>query len=341
MDSPTFPNLDGLVGLAKTSGVDIRPTLLRVLTDLYLQKPRHTVEEERHYTELALRLIDAVDAPVRATVAWKLASYPAAPLPIVDRLARDILDVAMPLLKYSRVLSKHDLLAIAADLGDLYATVIAGREDFEPVASTDLAPDPSLEERTPEAVDLCELFLAADADERRLILLHLDVAPIPPAIPIDQALARDAIRRLELAALQRHTDEFIDGLVGSLGFAAGLARRLVEDMSGEPIVIVAKALGMSPAILQRIVLFLNPAVGRSVQRVYDLVKLHDEISLGAAMRLLAIWRDAAPIRHRTLAHQPHLWENQPPRPRVSQVVQSPIGRRVIEDSIPERLQKWA
>jgi hypothetical protein len=98
---------------------------------------------------------------------------------------------------------------------------------------------------------------------------------------------------------------------------------------------------MSPAILQRIVLFLNPAVGRSVQRVYDLVKLHDEISLGAAMRLLAIWRDAAPIRHRTLAHQPHLWENQPPRPRVSQVVQSPIGRRVIEDSIPERLQKWA
>ena len=33
------PNLDGLTELANRDGVDIKPTLLRVMTDLYAQKP--------------------------------------------------------------------------------------------------------------------------------------------------------------------------------------------------------------------------------------------------------------------------------------------------------------
>ena len=45
-----FPKLEGLDSLARRDGVDIRPTLVRVLTDLYVQKPTHTSEEERHYT---------------------------------------------------------------------------------------------------------------------------------------------------------------------------------------------------------------------------------------------------------------------------------------------------
>jgi hypothetical protein len=38
-------------------------------------------------------------------------------------------------------------------------------------------------------------------------------------------------------------------------------------------------------------LFLNPAVGQSVQRVYDLAQLFDELSREAAARMLAIWRN--------------------------------------------------
>jgi len=84
------PNLDGLTELANRDGVDIKPTLLRVMTDLYAQKPVHTVEEENHYTELALRLIDQVDAGTRAMVANRLANYPGAPPTIVehDRIHR-------------------------------------------------------------------------------------------------------------------------------------------------------------------------------------------------------------------------------------------------------------
>ena len=42
MKSSPDPKLDGLVDLACRDGVDIRPTLLRVLTDLYVQKPKHS-----------------------------------------------------------------------------------------------------------------------------------------------------------------------------------------------------------------------------------------------------------------------------------------------------------
>ena len=54
---PTFASLEGLLDHGRRDGFDIRPTLLRVLTDLYLQKAAHPLEDERYYTELTLRLI--------------------------------------------------------------------------------------------------------------------------------------------------------------------------------------------------------------------------------------------------------------------------------------------
>jgi hypothetical protein len=68
--------LDSLVDLACRDGVDIRPTLLRVVTDLYVQKPNHSAEEETQFVELALGIIEAVDPQRRAVVSGALAGYP-------------------------------------------------------------------------------------------------------------------------------------------------------------------------------------------------------------------------------------------------------------------------
>jgi hypothetical protein len=87
MVKPSSSNpLDSLVDLACRDGADIRPTLLRVLTDLYVQKPVHSREEETQFVELALGLVDAVDTQTRATVAATLAAYPAAPEVVVGKL---------------------------------------------------------------------------------------------------------------------------------------------------------------------------------------------------------------------------------------------------------------
>src|SRR3569833_850865 len=81
------PRLDGLFDLASREGVDIRPTLLRELNDLYLQKPFHSREEETQYVVLAGGLIDAVDDATRASVGARLRDYPAAPTALLHRLS--------------------------------------------------------------------------------------------------------------------------------------------------------------------------------------------------------------------------------------------------------------
>ena len=120
------PGLEGLFDLDR-KGVDIRPTLLRVLTDQYLRTPVHTPEEERTYTELAMRLIDETDIATRAAVSVRLAPHANAPRPIMLQLARDVLDVAEPVLLHSPVLTPADCQAIIVERGAYYADILARR----------------------------------------------------------------------------------------------------------------------------------------------------------------------------------------------------------------------
>ncbi len=294
------------IHLAQTGGPDIRPNLLRVLTDLYVQKAVHTADEERHYTELALRLLDVVALPVRVAVAIKLADYSGAPAAVLRRLTRDAIEVAAPVLSLTDVLPRDELVAIAEAYGPPYAAAVAARAEFSSLMGVKtVEPMPDVVETGEQAGSLSELFFVADAAERRLILLNLDYAPIPPAQPVTGALARDPIRRLEQAALLRNIADFARITEDALGLSRPQAARIAEDRSGETIVVVAKALGMPADVLQRILLLLNPAIGQSVQRVYDLTELHNEMTQEAALRLLAIWQetelhDRAHVQHRAL-----------------------------------------
>ena len=264
MVKSAYPPLDGLVDLACRDGVDIRPTLLRVLTDLYVQKPAHSAEEETQYVELARGLIDAVDASTRAIVAATLSAYPAAPAAILGKLAT-------------------------------FSSPPAARPSRET-------------ESEPEVRnDLLELFFAAKTEERRLILTNLDVAAESVARRPAPA-SSEVIRRLETAALRRNPGEFSRMLERALGISRGLAERIARDPSGEPVVVAARALGMTAAVLHRILLFLNPAIGQSVERVYDLARLYDELTPAAGERMIAIWREAAG-RSRP-AHEPGLWDDE-------------------------------
>src|SRR4030081_1933173 len=101
----TFAGLEGLLDLGHGDGIDMRPTLLRVLTDLYLQRRTPTPEDERYYTELALPLIEATDVGQRAERAARLARYPCAPRELLLRLAHDAIEVAAAILEHSPCLT--------------------------------------------------------------------------------------------------------------------------------------------------------------------------------------------------------------------------------------------
>lgn len=354
-----LPNLTGFEGLIDLDrrGVDIRPILLRVLTDQYLHRRPNTPDEERQYTELALRLLDETDVSARAAVAARLAPQAGTPRPIILRLARDILAVAEPILRLSPQLTPADLAAIARERGSSYAAIIAQRalpqpssrpEATAPLMALRHEPAPKL---TPppieakihaiantaatsaaikpdaKAVELCELFFAAGPTERRLILISLEFLPTaPPALP--SAMRRSDIWRLESAALQHKTEAVVHNLERALGVSRAQARRIVEDDLGEPIVAAAKAMELPPDVLQRMLLFMNPQVGQSVDRVYELAGLYADITADAARRLIAIWRDADPP---DLQAPPHdaLWQEavEQARTALANITRRPPTRR--------------
>src|SRR6185295_446290 len=178
----SFASVESLLDLDRPDGIDMRPTLLRVLTDLYLQKRGHPPADERYYTELAMRLLDAVDVGARAALAARLAQYPPAPHAIVLRLAYDVLEVARPILERAPCLTAAELTAIGDDCGPGHAAVIAART--APYAQEPPAQAEDAAAGSEQAAELTELFYAAGPAERRLILLNLDyaVSAAPPPV---------------------------------------------------------------------------------------------------------------------------------------------------------------
>ena len=283
----------------------MRPTLLRVLTDLYVQKPTHTPDEERHYTELALRLLEAVDVGTRQAVAESLARYAAPPLAVIERLARDLPDVAAAVRRQ------------------------ANGQKSAPIAHSDEPIQAGI------AIELNELFLAANADERRLILRNLDiVAPLPVG---SVKLSRDAAisERLEAAALSRNREAFAQHLAQALQLSRTQAHRLADDELGEPIVTAAKALHIRREVLYRILLFVNVSIGHSVERVHALASLFDELTVQAAEHMVAIWQALPKAERSAERHQPLFWDDdarwhaRPVKPaaRKAAAAQQPSARR--------------
>jgi len=354
MKLPNLAGFEGLIDLDRR-GVDIRPTLLRVLTDQYLHRRAHTPDEERQYTELTLRLLEETDVPARAAVASRLAAHAGAPRAIILRLARDVLTVAEPILRLSPQLAAADLNAIARERGGDYAAIIATRTlpQLAPSAAASMeasmaarptstpapgeasapasAPSPAKSPgKSPnksdsstaaiapqtsklatqpaiEPKELCGLFFAASSIERRYILISLEFLPTPPpALPT--AMQQTDIWRFESAALQHKTEAVVRELERALGISRKMALRIIEDDMGEPIVAAAKAMELPTDVLQRILLFMNPRVGQSVDRVYELANLYADISTDAAHRLIGIWRDADPPDARTPKHLA-LWQD--------------------------------
>jgi uncharacterized protein (DUF2336 family) len=296
MESASLAHLINLTRAGLRGGVDMRPTLLRVLTDLYVQKLTHTVDEERHYTELALRLLDAVDVPTRAAVAARLVRHLTPPMRIIEKLAADLPDVAAavradPRLQRRPQLSEAAAATIAADQAEI--------TEIDEVQVPSYGEDPGTEFLTAQepgllpadmAGELNELFFAASADERRLILLNLEIATPMPSGRI--GLQRDAAvgRRLEAAALARNREDFAQHLAQALQIPRVQARRIAGDELGEPIVVATKALATPRDVVYRILLFVNTTVGHSVERVHTLAGLYDEMTLSAAEHMVSIWQ---------------------------------------------------
>jgi hypothetical protein len=291
-----FPGFDGLMTLSRREGVDIRPTLLRVLTDLYVQSSVHTADEERQFVELTSRLIDQVDDATRAVVRGRLSVYPGTPVAIMHKLGLQQAQQGQP-------------MPLAAAIPERPAARMRQTPPTEAqlrMSALSMQPD--------DAAEISNMFFAATRSERALILHNLEDAPLKPAARITAARAGRAVEILEMAAFVSDLENFTLETGEALILPSRIAAQVVDDPGGEPLACAMKALDMPGAVFQRVLLFLKPDIGSSVHSVYRLSRLYDKLSERSALIMLAAWRGAT-IAVTRAKYRPALYDDERQRAR--------------------------
>ena len=285
--------------LSRREGVDIRPTLLRVLTDLYVQAPKHTPDEERQFVELTSRLIEQVDDATRAAVRARLAIYPGTPLKTMIQLG---LKPAHP----------NDRVPLAQEIPT----------DPLPVQSTkapteaQLRMQANLAMRPNDAAEISDMFFAAGPGERALILHNLNETPLKASAQIPAHRANRAIHILEMAAFAQDAENFALELGEALILPARIAAQVTNDPGGEPLACAMKALEMPSPVFQRVLLFLNPEFGASVNNVYRIARLYDRLTERSSLVMLAAWRGSTMAVTRA-KYRPALYDDERQRVRAA------------------------
>lgn len=295
--APLFPGFDGLMALSRREGVDIRPTLLRVLTDLYVQTNVHSADEQRQFVELTSRLIDQVDDCTRAAVRARLSIYPHTPTEILQRLALRSGGAAQP-------------APLAPAIETAPPAAAATREPTEAqqrASGLPMQPD--------DAAQVSKMFFAASNSERALILHNLSDTPLRAAARTYGPLAQKAIEALEMAAFAEDAENFTREIGDVLLLPAAIAQQVVNDPGGEPLACALKALGMPGPAFERVTMFLDPALGAVVSRVYRLSRLYDTLSERSALIMVAAWRGATVAAARA-KYRPALYDDERHRARA-------------------------
>ena len=290
-----FPGFDGLMTLSRREGVDIRPTLLRVITDLYVQTERHTAEEERQFVELTSRLIDQVDEPTRAMVRARLALYARTPASIARQLS--MTDAAPAIAPFAAVPD----------------------EAFEePVTHHAAAAEPET---------FSDAFFASTPAQRIAMLQHLEDSPPKPSMRPTDARAARALVVLEAASFAGDVEGFIAELSAVLLLPVPVVARVVTDEGGEALACAAKSLGMPSDVFQRVLMFLDRRRGESVSWVYRLSRLYDVLTINTARSMVATWRGTSFSQARS-RHQATLHDDE--RHRLRGVAERPIARGILD-----------
>jgi hypothetical protein len=315
---PLFPGFDGLMTLSRREGVDIRPTLLRVLTDLYVQAPAHSADEERQFAELASRLIDQVDDATRAVVRARLAIYPGTPLEVLKKLGL-------------RPANADQQVPVADEISAGSSAPAPAR----PPSEAQLRMASNLMMQPADAAEISDMFFRANAGERALILHNLPDTPLKASARIPAARAARAIEILEMAAFAADVENFTLELGESLILPSRVAAEVVDDPGGETLACAARALGMPGAVFQRVLLFLKPEIGTSVHHVYRLSRLYDKLSERSALVMLAAWRGSTMAVARA-KFRPSLYDDERNRARAATAQTRPAAQAPGAGVLPRK-----
>ena len=177
-----------------------------------------------------------------------------------------------------------------------------------------------------DAAEISDMFSRASSSERALILHNLQDTPLRASARIPAARARRAIETLEMAAFAADLENFTLELGEALILPWRVAMQVANDPGGEPLACAVRALDMPSPVFQRVLLFLKPEFGSSVNTVYRLSRLYDRLSERSALIMLAAWRGSTMAITRA-KFRPGLYDDERHRARPATAERRPAAQQ--------------
>ena len=363
------PDLSGLIELSRIAHLDLKPVILRVQTDLFVQAANRDKADIESFASLAGGLIPIVDEDTAAIVAEKLAPFTDTPQSVLATLAarggrvRDIVlgsaVTLSPALIDAAILDGADVGSAMAGRPGLPRAVIAElAQRGDPAIDRVLAGNHGITLRSDNArhlvgrgrtdPDLAGLLLARpdiSADDIAPLYLHADPVrrdAIREAIAATAALRPCPTPPRDLGAMllghsaAHNVPGFIAALCDGLGLPANFLRAAPDAGSRyDLLTLCLRAADLHEEEAVYVFLTLDEAVSRSAERVFELVRLFRTTDRPAARDLLSAILDR-PLRERmgpADAHQPHH------APDAGKIRANAVERPATRTTLPGRARK--
>jgi uncharacterized protein (DUF2336 family) len=336
---------EDLADIARANQQTRDAALLRATTELFAQDLTHDADEIRRYEELATHFLPKVSSTDKTFVAERLAVCVDAPRSVIRTLARDVIEVAAPVIRRAPSLDAFDLLAIIAATGTEHHRLVARRPDLPdevrralrltgdvetigyidngatmrsasaPAAGAEpIKTAPAFRPAPAPAREPFDAMQFLKLDRKMRLRLLADIAMRPPmrrqagsAALIDRAF-RSILSAAQIVGFARSgkNAELVAAIADGLELDPAAVAAGVNDPSGEALAVFLKALRLDDIQAQQVFLLASPA-GRDVQAFFPLTDLYAGMEPSTAETLCEAWRLAAV--ERKMRYEPHLAEN--------------------------------
>ncbi len=180
-----------------------------------------------------------------------------------------------------------------------------------------------------------EAFLLLDREARLSVIASLSArrAKAPDRglrRRLDQAL-KTAYRTKQLVgfARERERESLVIAFAEALELEPSIVRQMIDDRSGEPLVLMLRALGLPPEEANQVLLLANPAIGTAVETFFRMVDLYAGMEANVAEALVATWRLDGE-RSSAPRHQPQFSDAEGVRRPAARAVSPAQGQTAAE-----------
>ena len=127
--SEKLEHLERLARLTREDSDEGRQNLLREITDMFMETSDNLSDRELSYFgDIMGGMVGQVETMVRQHLSDSISGVPNAPHEVIVALANDEVEIALPVLQNSHVLSDEDLVSIANNQSQEHLNAIAGRD---------------------------------------------------------------------------------------------------------------------------------------------------------------------------------------------------------------------